>query len=124
MYTHNRQKKEQSRHGTGEQKMANEKRLIDANALKEKAIPDYESGEMLLYGSMVDEAPTVDAVEVVLCKKCLYSSQYADENGMYKCGGILTEDGDCFLMVKPDHFCAFGERRGKKMDGERKDNDI
>ena len=45
--------------------MANEKRLIDANALKEKAIPDYESGEMLLYGSMVDEAPTVDAVEVV-----------------------------------------------------------
>ena len=44
------------------QETAKPKRLIDANALKEKAIPDYESGEMLLYGSMVDEAPTVDAI--------------------------------------------------------------
>lgn len=42
--------------------MEKERRLIDVNALKEQAIPDYESGEMLIFASTVDEAPTVDAV--------------------------------------------------------------
>ena len=51
-------------------------------------------------------------MEVVRCKNCLYRSQYADENGNYKCGGILTEDEESLLMVKPDFFCAYGERRG------------
>lgn len=60
----------------------------------------------------IPEHTAADVETVVRCKKCLYRSQYSDENGMYKCGGILTEDGDCFLMVKPDHFCAYGERRG------------
>lgn len=60
----------------------------------------------------IQDTPASDVEKVVRCKKCLYRSQYSDENGMYKCGGILTEDGDCFLMVKPDHFCAYGERRG------------
>ena len=59
------------------------------------------------------EIPTVDAVEVVRCEKCLYRSQYPDENGDYKCGGLLTEDEELLLMVKPDFFCAYGERRGK-----------
>ena len=57
------------------------------------------------------ECPTVDAVEVTRCGKCRYRSQYADENGLYKCGGIQTAEGDLVLMVKPDFFCAFGERR-------------
>lgn len=57
-----------------------------------------------------------NTVEVVRCEECLYTSQYPNENGMYKCSGILTEDGDCFLMVKPEHFCAFGKRRGKSDD--------
>ena len=53
----------------------------------------------------------VDKVEVVRCEKCLYRSQYPDESGHYKCGGLLTEDEELILMVKPDFFCPYGERR-------------
>ena len=45
--------------------MANEKRLIDANALRKKTLADMYSGEMFIYLEDLDEAPTVDAVEVV-----------------------------------------------------------
>ena len=45
--------------------MANEKRLIDANALKVKGFADPETGEGIVYVQDIDEAPTVDAVEVV-----------------------------------------------------------
>ena len=57
------------------------------------------------------DAEMVEYVEVVRCEKCRYRSQYADENGFYKCGGIQTEDGDLVLMVKPDGFCNQGERK-------------
>lgn len=60
---------------------------------------------------VLDKTPTVDAVEVVRSEKCLYRSQYPDESGHYKCGGLLTEDEELLLMVKPDFFCAYGERR-------------
>lgn len=52
-----------------------------------------------------------DVVPVVRCKDCEYRSQYHDENGFYKCGGIQTDDGALVLMVKPDQFCSRGERR-------------
>ena len=52
--------------------MANEKRLIDANALRKKAIwgkirqgTVYESDAKLVTVGAIDTAPTVDAVEVV-----------------------------------------------------------
>lgn len=119
--------------------MPNEKRLIDANKLKWKLgqvtlyVKDLRFGKTVLSKILesyrravfeeIDEAPTVDAVKVVRCEKCLYRSQYCDENGFYKCGGVQNEDGECFLMVEPTHFCAFGKWRGKlgaRMDGERR----
>ena len=102
--------------------MANEKRLIDLDEAIDALGVEYED---IKCKHFLEERPIVDAVEVVRCEKCLYRSQYANENGMYKCGGILTEDGECFLMVKPDHFCAFGKQRGKvgaKMDGGNEDD--
>lgn len=45
--------------------MVKEQRLIDANALKEKAEPEEVTGEGIVYVQDIDEAPTVDAVEVV-----------------------------------------------------------
>ena len=97
--------------------MADEKQndLISRSAL----IAEYDRVHIGPPGGarkLMEDAPTVDAVEVVRCEKCLYRSQYCDENGLYKCGGLQTEDGDLVLMVKPDFFCAFGERRGAKMD--------
>ena len=62
---------------------------------------------------VIDSQAAVDAVEVVRCEKCLYRSQHANKDGLYRCGGILTENEDLILMVKPDFFCAYGERRGK-----------
>ena len=62
---------------------------------------------------MVD-APAVDAVEVVRCGNCRHRSQYADENGYYSCGAITVPG--CLYMVKPDHFCKEGVRRGTNSD--------
>ena len=45
--------------------MAKKKRLIDANALKLKAWPEEVTGEGIIYVEDIDNAPTVDAVEVV-----------------------------------------------------------
>ena len=59
--------------------MGTEKRLIDANALKEKAIRVSTVKEMgnkahcyikAVGTHEIDKAPTVDAVEVVRCKDC------------------------------------------------------
>lgn len=46
------------------------KRLIDANLLRYKAFADPDSGEAIVYLQDIDDAPTVDAVEVVRCKDC------------------------------------------------------
>jgi hypothetical protein len=92
----------------GEKKMANEKRLIDANALLKELdkfinpMPDA-NGLHFISGlstaiTEIDNAPTEDAVEVVLCKDCEH----------YECDG----DCECWgLPTKPDDFCSHGERR-------------
>ena len=46
------------------------------------------------------------------CESCLYRSQYHNENGEYRCGGIQTENGDYEMMVQPDFCCAYYEKRG------------
>ena len=82
-----------------------EKRLIDANALLEKAdwyeeyneITDEEISFRYIAASDVEEAHTVDAVEVVRCKDCKTYS-----------------NGTCWKMrgkMKSDDFCSYGERR-------------
>ena len=91
--------------------MATEKRLIDANALMEAYLEEQKKPGIYSIAKIIMDAPTVDAVEVVRCENCIYRSQYADKNGNYKCGGILTEDEETALMVKPDFFCAYGERK-------------
>ena len=107
--------------------MADEKRPIDANKLMKElssltmTITGLRNGTGVLKKCLtqfrnavlriVDEQPTMDAVEVVRCKDCLYRSQYSDENGMYHCGGIDTTENHVLPVVSPDFFCAHGERR-------------
>ena len=92
--------------------MANEKRLIDANALLELVqfrLPiDSHNAEVIagcvdITRRLVQNAPTVDAVEVVRCKDCKH-----------------REDGACALesvydypwyYTNDDDFCSHGERR-------------
>ena len=49
--------------------MANEKRLIDANALTDEVLNHPKPYRRDFY-RMLKDAPTVDAVEVVRCKEC------------------------------------------------------
>lgn len=59
--------------------MENEKRLIDANTLKAKAFADPDSGEAMVYLQDIDEARTVDAVEVVHGRWLTWEEQFPGE---------------------------------------------
>ena len=102
--------------------MANEKRLIDANALScdvfsvkcclftDKA-SEWTKGyrnalEAVL--EMIDEQPKVEAVEVVRCKGCKHYYHSAKEIG-WRCE--LNKQ-----VWHKDDFCFYGERK----DNERK----
>ena len=79
--------------------MANEKRLIDANALIEALPIVTEDRKITLYGAvadfmiMISAMPTVDAVEVVRCRECKKEWCYMRQE--------LGADG----------FCSAGERK-------------
>ena len=97
-------------------------RYIDADALKTLLIETLEAirknpkmdnqeahliAGISMLGKMIDDAKTVDAVEVVRCKDFRYWEEItpASDNCHYgKCG-----DADCY---SPEWwFCADGERR-------------
>ena len=89
-------------------KIANEKRLIDANALIDKFWqPECRTQTRRDFVAMVNYAPTVDAVEVVRCKDCKHRV-YVDM------GDEIGAIGGCelFKMAMPyDNFCSYGERK-------------
>ena len=95
------------------EKTANDKRLIDADALMD-VIRQHEYRLATKQGSIdygmftigiqqaVDEQPTIDAVPVVRCRECkhlMFSDCYGE------CGkGHMG-------VVRPDDFCSYGERK-------------
>ena len=89
--------------------MANEKRLIDANALIAEHCKDCPADiqaeckiDPMCGGMMwLVEAPTVDAVPVVRCKDCIHALK--DANGDLWCYGTQRVFGM--------YYCASGERR-------------
>ena len=85
------------------EKPSNEKRLIDANALKSYMDEcSKETRFRVYYGyatSFIDAAPTVDAVEVVRCREC----KHYDGKWMCKISGVPSR--------KPNDFCSYGERK-------------
>jgi hypothetical protein len=101
--------KKQSKHGIGEQTMANEKRLIDANWILGEIEHDlgcYEIGKLAkdesLYVELKDivrmvcDAPTVDAVEVNKYEALVVMYNDLRENFVdYVCSGIRNEAPYC-----------------------------
>ena len=107
-------------------KMASEKRLIDANALKRQFVdyvrtpPHFHYGDwqnMCINGREIDEvienAPTVDAVEVVHGK---WAKQVEDDCYWYECS-------ECAGVVPRtrwghDWYSDYCPNCGAKMDGD------
>ena len=82
--------------------MANEKRLIDANALRVHRGINVGANlgglRAIVLEKDIRNAPTVDAVEVVRCKDCKHYMTIH-----------CTCDGCC---ISDDWYCADGERKG------------
>ena len=88
-------------------------RLIDADALPKYTGYALSADEV---AKAVENAPTVDAVEVVRCKDCYYCVTEKSFGKVYHyCEAFEQyEEGDLIgvsLQVNPDHFCSWGERR-------------
>ena len=81
-------------------------RLIDADALK-KAI-DLPFLDEIKLGSIINNAPTIDAEPVIYCKDCEY---WQDNNGGYPHDECRWGKGET-----PDStdYCSFGEKADTK----------
>ena len=91
-------------------------RLIDADALKTKAIKCetfklYDAPVFLKAVSTkeIDRTPTIDAVEVVRCKDCKHympqkKSEHWENRANY-CNRLVR------IKVRPNDFCSYGERK-------------
>ena len=100
--------------------MVNEKRLIDANALTNKFLRHYtkqeKKGNLSFvaceikqgFADMVNEAPTVDAVEVVRCKDCKHFVQ-GEPYDPCECMRWKVKWGAVYTT--PDGYCHKGERK-------------
>ena len=94
-------------------------RLINADALKTKVEAmvthkvnesDYEFGgnQALDYVAdiLIEDAPTIDAVEVVRCKDCKDSRVYGKTTKWLACESVMEGQA-----TDPDGYCYLGERK-------------
>lgn len=79
-------------------------RLIDADKLEKQEYWGNERCFDYVDAEDIDNAPTVDAVEVVRCKDCKHSWE--------DLGGLTCSHGVCVdCVVLGDFYCANGERK-------------
>lgn len=90
------------------------KRYIDADALKEvcyKFAQDVSRSAMAFVQGQINAAPTIDAVEVVRCKDCIFwntdKKGFSDEC-VCRQFSVLNV---CDRYTLPTDFCSCGERR-------------
>ena len=102
-------------------------RLIDANALRNRMLNYYEcvnehtskstyTGETLMDYEVADmiedcieNAPTVDAVEVVRCKDCKHYHPRCQSVHWEGKKNMCCRSAN--VHTKPDDFCSYGERK-------------
>lgn len=82
-------------------------RYIDADALRDKL---YEADAVTMRGvAIINNEPTVDAVQVVRCKKCRHgTTAHGISDGWVLCTKPYTVGA---MMHPNDWFCADGKRR-------------
>lgn len=84
-------------------------RLIDADALLERAVPHGWSTPLWVSDIVIEDAPTIDAVEVVRCRDCKYGCELIDANGYhYRLCNYKNAHG---MMVEDSGYCKWGERK-------------
>jgi hypothetical protein len=100
--------------------MANNKRLIYAEdalvglqyiSMFGDVNDNMIQGAMRLARSKIENAPTVDAVEVVRCKDCKQSYEGVANLMCGRCGQNINGIRLGGVSVKEEHFCAYGERK-------------
>ena len=85
-----------------------EKRLIDANAMRDDWLENgeneyvYDTNAVL---DSIDSQPTVDAVEVVRCKDCI--RRYDTD----ECPMCFLIEGKYYEYTNENGFCDRGERK-------------
>lgn len=79
-------------------------RYIDADSLKESLLG--KSFYPAMVKSAIENAPTIDAVEVVRCKDCVYW-----ENGKDYLPYCNCSDGGIDDYPQADDFCSYGIRK-------------
>ena len=92
------------------EKTASKKRLIDANDLISYMYEcSKESRFRVYYGyaeSFINDAPTVDAVEVIRCRECKFGSWDSEPDDAMVC--VRTNDG---FWRSGNDFCSRGKRK-------------
>ena len=89
------------------EKLSTEKRLINADALLEKMKRTSRYFDVLF---VVEEMPTVDAVEVVRCRECKYhywEQEPCHGKSVHYCKLPHMRDVEVFK----EFFCYYGERK-------------
>lgn len=87
-------------------------RLVDADALLQRAVSHGWSTPKWVSDIMIEDAPTI---EVVRCGECKYSDTYSGEEDCempLKCLSIR------YGGVYPDWFCEHGKYREEAHDGK------
>ena len=110
--------------GTEQKGKTMEQRLIDASAILNENGNSFKFGDETYYHeSIIQNAPTVDAVQVVRCGECKHRKQPTDY-----CEKLLK------AYVPDDFYCFYGKRKdyqevdaiyfsdGTVVSGERKDD--
>ena len=85
--------------------------LIDREALL-RAYDAEHKGPAGRARELIEEAPTVDAVEVVRCKDCVNYHNDGEAEGIGWCDVHSRVDGlGEWDIFEPNDFCSDGERR-------------
>lgn len=88
---------------------------IDADKLLERAIPHGWSTPLWVSDIVIEDAPTIDAVEVVRCRDCIHRPEGTGANHDLKfpdevCPCQCVDDFWYSWKPNEDWFCASGER--------------
>lgn len=80
--------------------------LADLN--QDAPLTDAEETALVMYKAAVEDAPAVDAVEVVQCKGCKHCCLDLSGRENHLC---MRKEVGFVVRRKADDFCSYGERK-------------